>query len=117
MKALLALAFTYARDAFPAARELTGGLTHALGRLPGAALAAILGAVGVLWGALHLSFSRGFRERLAKTMGVALLVVALVVRLAVLNAPGRGALWVKLGWQAPAPSCSTTNSSVSPSQS
>jgi thiol:disulfide interchange protein DsbD len=98
---LLGLAFTYARDAFPAARMLSGGVAVLLGRWPGALLAAALAAVGVAWGALHLSFSRGWVERVAKGAGVALLVAALVLRLATLDAPNEGQLWVDWGLQTP----------------
>ncbi|AKU91904.1 protein-disulfide reductase DsbD family protein [Vulgatibacter incomptus] len=73
--ALLAMAFLYLRDALPALREIFRGLSpHAL-----AGPAIVL--VGVLLGAIHLSFHGGARERILKGAGVALVVAGLVLRL------------------------------------
>jgi thiol:disulfide interchange protein DsbD len=98
---LVALAFTYLKDAFPWARETVKEAAGQLGSTPGAVLAAVLAAVGVLVGAVHLSFKSNAREFSLKAMGVALVVVALVVRGGALDAGATGQLWVKLGWAEP----------------
>ncbi|MBN1203788.1 MAG: thioredoxin family protein [Myxococcaceae bacterium] len=98
---LVALALSYVKDAFPWAREAVKGLAAQLGSLPGAFIAAGLAGVGVLVGAVHLSFKAGAREFALKGLGVALVVVALLMRGGALDAGPAGALWVKLGWAAP----------------
>jgi thioredoxin:protein disulfide reductase len=77
---LVALAATYVKDAFPALREAVHATAWALGRVPGAALAAALAAVGVLLGAIHRSFGAGRLEAALKGGGVALLAVAVLLR-------------------------------------
>ena len=57
--------------------------------------------MGVLVGAVHLSFKEGAREFALKALGVALVVGALVVRGGALDAGPAGALWVQLGWAQP----------------
>jgi thiol:disulfide interchange protein DsbD len=95
---LVALAFTYLKDAFPWARETVKSMAAQLGSVPGAVIAAVLAMVGVLLGAVHLSFKSNAREFSFKALGVALVVVALMVRGGALDAGSTGQLWVKLGW-------------------
>jgi thiol:disulfide interchange protein DsbD len=99
---LVALAFSYLKDAFPWARETVKDMAGQLGSGPGAAIASVLAVVGVLVGAVHLSFKSNPREFSLKALGVALVVVALVVRGGALDAAATGQLWVKLGWAEPA---------------
>ncbi len=98
---LVALAATYLKDALPPARESALALAGQLGRVPGALVAALLAVAGVLLGAVHLSFKAGARPFLLKAAGVLLVVLALLVRTAALDAPGTGSLWVRLGWAQP----------------
>ncbi len=98
---LVALAFSYLRDAFPWLSEAVKGVAAQFGSLPGALIAAVLAGVGVLVGAVHLSFKAGAREFSFKALGVALVVVALVVRGGALDVGPTGQLWVKLGWAEP----------------
>ncbi|WP_349256547.1 protein-disulfide reductase DsbD family protein, partial [Hyalangium sp.] len=98
---LVALALSYLRDAFPWARETVKDAAAQLGRMPGAFLAGAVAAVGVLLGAVHLSFKAGAREFAIKAVGVGLVVLAITVRVGVMETPSAGALWVKLGWVAP----------------
>jgi thiol:disulfide interchange protein DsbD len=98
---LVALAFSYLKDAFPWARETVKGMAGQLGSVPGAVIAAVLAVVGVLVGAVHLSFKSNAREFSLKALGVALVVVGLVVRGGALDAGATGQLWVKLGWAEP----------------
>ncbi len=98
--ALVALALGYLRDA--GVGPSVARLAAQLGALPGAAVATALAVVGVLIGAVHLSFKEGARDAALKGVGVALVVFALMLRLGALSAPPTGALWVSLGWaQAP----------------
>ncbi len=94
--ALLALAASYLKDAFPALRDAVSGLAQELGRIPGTWIAAVLAAIGILLGGLHRSFKEGAKEFAFKAAGVLLLVGALVLRAAALNAPPRGAGLAKL---------------------
>jgi len=94
---LVALALTYLKDASPWARDVVKGLGAQLGRLPGALVAGVLATVGVLAGAVHRSFKEGSRDFGLKALGVALVVVALVLRGGALDAGPVGALWVRLG--------------------
>lgn len=71
--ALLAAALVFLRDAIPASKALFPAARWA------ALAAAAAGALGVLLGALHLSFHGGAAERLAKGLGVALLVGGIVL--------------------------------------
>jgi thiol:disulfide interchange protein DsbD len=84
--ALLALAASYLRDAFPAVRVALEGVGVALGRVPGIALAAGLAFVGVLLGAIHLSFKEKAEWPL-KAVGVTALVIAFLIRVAASGAP------------------------------
>ncbi|MDQ3266392.1 MAG: thioredoxin family protein [Myxococcota bacterium] len=99
---LVALAATYIRDAVPALREASSAMAAYLGSIPGAAIAGVVTAVGVLLGAIHLSFKARLGEVALKTVGVTLVVAAILVRIAALNEHSQGKLWVDLGWaQAP----------------
>ncbi|WP_141325171.1 protein-disulfide reductase DsbD [Myxococcus sp. AB025B] len=94
---LVALAFSYLKDASPWARDVVKSAGAELGRLPGAALAGGLAVVGVLLGAVHRSFKEGARDFSFKAFGVALVVAALMVRGGALDAGPVGELWVRLG--------------------
>jgi thioredoxin:protein disulfide reductase len=83
---LVALAATYVKDAFPVLREALHALASALGRLPGAAVAAALAAGGILLGAIHRSFGAGARQALLKGLGVACLCAAVLLRAGTLDA-------------------------------
>jgi thiol:disulfide interchange protein DsbD len=98
---LVALALSYLKDGFPTVGGLVKGLAEQLGRVPGTAIAASLACVGVLLGAIHLSFKEGARDFLLKGVGVALVVVALVLRGGAMDVKGVGSLWVALGLVAP----------------
>ena len=98
---LVALALSYVRDAFPWARDTVKDAAAQLGRMPGAFIAGMITSVGVLIGAVHLSFKSSAREFVAKAMGVALVVAAMTVRVGALDTTPAGALWVKLGWAEP----------------
>jgi thioredoxin:protein disulfide reductase len=84
---LVALAATYIKDAFPLLREAVQTAATAFGRVPGAATAAALAAVGVLLGAIHRSFGAGPLQALLKGGGVALLCLAVLLRVGTLDAP------------------------------
>ncbi|WP_375772355.1 thioredoxin family protein [Archangium gephyra] len=94
---LVALAISYLRDGFPAVGGAVKGVAEQLGRTPGALIASVLAVVGVLLGAIHLSFKEGARDFTLKGFGVALVVVALVLRGGAMDAKSAGALWVSLG--------------------
>lgn len=89
--ALLALAVSLLKDAFPRVNALASIPGEALGRAPALAVTAALAFVGVLLGAVH----RSFKEKgqwLPKGLGVAALLVALVLRMGLpLDAPVEGA--------------------------
>lgn len=99
---LVALAFSYLKDAFPWARDMVKGLGAQVGQVPGALIAAALVTVGVLLGAVHRSFKEGARDFGFKALGVVLVVGALVVRGGALDARPTGELWVRMGLVAPA---------------
>ena len=98
---LVALAISYLRDGFPAVGGAVKGVAEQLGRTPGAAIASVLAVVGVLVGAIHLSFKEGARDFTLKGFGVALVVVALVLRGGAMDAKSAGGLWVSLGLMEP----------------
>lgn len=98
---LVALAFSYIRDAFPWARDTVKLAAGQLGRVPGAFITGGLAMVGVVLGAVHLSFKSNAREFAVKALGVALVVVAIVLRVGAMDTAPTGALWVKLGWAQP----------------
>jgi thiol:disulfide interchange protein DsbD len=98
---LVALAFSYLRDAFPWARDSLKLAAAQLGRVPGAFITGALAALGVVVGAVHLSFKEGAREFAVKALGVALVVAAIVLRVGAMDAAPTGQLWVKLGWAQP----------------
>lgn len=97
---LVALAISYLKDGFPAVGAAVKGLAEQLGRSPGTFIAAGLAVLGVFLGAIHLSFKEGARDFTFKTFGVALVVVALVLRGGAMDAK-TGSLWVTLGWAQP----------------
>ncbi|WP_434389136.1 protein-disulfide reductase DsbD family protein [Melittangium boletus] len=99
---LVALAFNYLKDAFPAVGGAVKGVLAQVGQTPGTVLAAGLAGLGVVLGAIHLSFKEGPRDFTFKTFGVTLVVLALVLRGGALDEKGAGELWVKLGWAEPA---------------
>ncbi|RKH91703.1 hypothetical protein D7Y21_01615 [Corallococcus sp. AB045] len=96
---LVALAFSYVKDAFPWARDTVKALGAEVGQVPGAVLAAVLVVVGVLVGAVHRSFKEGARDFGFKALGVTLVVGALVMRGGALDARPTGELWVRMGLQ------------------
>jgi thiol:disulfide interchange protein DsbD len=98
---LVALAISYLKDGFPVLGGAVKGLGEQLGHTPGAAIAAVLAVLGVLLGAIHLSFKDGARDFTLKGFGVALVVVALVLRGGAMDAKSVGALWVSLHWVEP----------------
>jgi thiol:disulfide interchange protein DsbD len=71
--ALLAAAFIILQDPIPASKALFPAARWAVWAAAGA------GALGILLGAVHLSFHGGAGERLAKGLGVALLVGGIVL--------------------------------------
>ena len=98
---LVALAISYLRDAFPWARDTVKDAAAQLGRMPGAFIAGAITSVGVLIGAVHLSFKSSAREFAIKAVGVALVVAAITVRVGALDTHSAGSLWVGLGWAEP----------------
>ncbi|PTL82672.1 protein-disulfide reductase DsbD [Vitiosangium sp. GDMCC 1.1324] len=94
---LVALAISYLKDGFPALGGAVKGVAEQLGRTPGTVIAAVLAALGVLLGAIHLSFKEGARDFTLKGFGVALVVVALVLRGGAMDTKSVGSLWVSLG--------------------
>ncbi|MBX5481926.1 MAG: thioredoxin family protein [Myxococcaceae bacterium] len=98
---LLGMAAGYLRDGFPALTRFSHDVGVQLGRVPGAAFAAVLTAVGVLLGAVHLSFKEDSAQRVRKAVGVGVVVVAILLRISALGAPHTGDLWVKAGWAEP----------------
>ncbi len=78
--ALLALAASYLRDAFPSVRLVIESAGVILGKGPGVALASGLALVGVLVGAIHLSFKEKGEWPL-KGLGVTALVAAFLLRM------------------------------------
>jgi thiol:disulfide interchange protein DsbD len=79
--ALLALAVSYLRDAFPALRDFISNAALVLGRTGAVTFGAALAFIGVMAGAIHLSFKEG-RQWLPKGLGVGALLVAFLVRMA-----------------------------------
>ncbi|MFZ5440790.1 MAG: protein-disulfide reductase DsbD family protein [Myxococcota bacterium] len=79
--ALLALAFSYLRDAFPVIRDTLTAMASQLGRTGAVTLAAALAFIGVVIGAIHLSFKEG-RQWVLKGAGVAAVLVAFLMRMA-----------------------------------
>jgi thiol:disulfide interchange protein DsbD len=98
---LVALAISYLKDGFPSLGGMMKGLAEQLGRTPGTAIAAVLAVLGVLLGAIHLSFKESARDFTLKGFGVALVVVALVLRGGSMDTKSMGLLWVSLGWVEP----------------
>ncbi|HEY7723824.1 MAG TPA: cytochrome c biogenesis protein CcdA [Anaeromyxobacteraceae bacterium] len=90
--ALLAAAGLFAKDLFPALKPLFSAARWA----PVAAAAAV--GLGVLAGALHLSFGGGAGERLRKAAGVALAVVGVVYAVGSGRAADEAALARGISW-------------------
>lgn len=84
--ALLALAASYLRDAWPLFGASLEGLAVTLGKVPGMVIASVLAIVGVAVGAVHLSFKTP-GEAPMKALGVAVLVFAFLLRVAAMTAP------------------------------
>jgi thiol:disulfide interchange protein DsbD len=95
--ALVAMALGYIRDAIPAVKDFVADTGGEVGRLPGAVVAAAIVFAGVLAGAIHLSFKEGARQATLKALGVAVVVLAVMIRIGAMAAPPVGALWVRLG--------------------
>lgn len=79
--ALLAMSISYLRDGFPAFREVIVNAANQLGRTGAVTLGAGLAFVGVVIGAIHLSFKEG-NQWMLKGAGVAAVLVAFLVRMA-----------------------------------
>lgn len=77
--ALVALAVTYLRDAFPVVRGVVTSAGQALGKTGAIGLAALLAFAGVALGAVHRTFSS---QAVLKGAGVLAVVVAFVLRMA-----------------------------------
>jgi thioredoxin:protein disulfide reductase len=78
--ALVALALSYIRDAFPSLREGLNAIAAQLGLGSLIAIAAALAFAGVLAGAVHRTFAAG--DRTLKSVGVVTVVVAFLLRMA-----------------------------------
>ena len=87
--ALLAVAATYLKDGFPALRRVIASAGEALGRPQAITVAAVLAFVGVLLGAIHLSFKEG-RQWLPKGLGVTALLLGYLLRMALPGEAGEG---------------------------
>lgn len=79
--ALLALAASALRDKFGPLGELISGVAAAFGRTPGIAVASALAFVGVVLGAIHLSFKEE-KQWFPKGLGVAMVVSGFLLRMA-----------------------------------
>ncbi len=87
--ALVALAFSYIRDAFPAVRT---ALSHSTAIPQAALVGAFAVTVGVLIGAVHKTFHGSTTDRVLKFAGTALVILGFTVRAAAANA-GSGLEW------------------------
>src|SRR5919106_519338 len=96
--ALVALAATYLKDALPPVRDALNDLAAELGKVPGAVFATALAGIGLVAGAIHLSFKEGARQFVLKSVGVVLGVGAVLRRTTAVGAPATGEAWVRLGW-------------------
>lgn len=85
--ALLALALNYLKDALPGLRSALAGIS-----LP-ALLGPLAAFVGILLGAIHLSFSGGLRDKVLKGTGVALVVLGIFTRVSLGGGPAGGIPW------------------------
>lgn len=102
--ALLAMAVGYLRDGFPVVREAIISATTLLGRSGAITLGAALAFVGVVLGAIHLSFKEG-AQWLPKGLGVAIVIAAFVLRMgapeaAPKTAPGEPSQRAEFVWAA-----------------
>lgn len=79
--ALLGLALSYLRDGFPAFGGVITSAAETLGRIGAVTLSAVLAFVGVVAGAIHLSFKEG-KQWLPKGAGVSMVLVGFVIRMA-----------------------------------
>lgn len=82
--ALLAMAVSYLRDGFPGLRDFIVAATTTLGRSVAISLGAALAFIGVVLGAVHLSFKEG-RQWLPKSIGITVVLVAFLMRMAAPN--------------------------------
>lgn len=82
--ALLAMAVSYLRDAFPGLRDVIVATSNTLGRTAAISLGAALAFIGVVLGAVHLSFKEG-RQWLPKSIGITVVLVAFLMRMAAPN--------------------------------
>jgi thioredoxin:protein disulfide reductase len=101
--ALVELAVSYLKDAWPPLRVAFHAVAAELGRVPGAAIATVLAAIGLMAGAIHLSFKAGVKEFALKAAGVTLVVAGILLRTSAIGAPAAGDAWVRLGWAKPSP--------------
>jgi len=85
--ALLALAASYLRDAFPSFQDVVGRVGVLTGKTVGIAVASLLAFVAVVMGAVHLSFKEG-QQWLPKGMGVTLAIAAFLLRVSVQGPAG-----------------------------
>ena len=99
--ALVALAASYLKDALPPVRDALNDLAAELGKVPGAVFATALAGIGLVAGAIHLSFKEGARQFVLKSVGVVLVVGAVLLRTTAVGAPATGEAWVRLGWADP----------------
>jgi len=79
--ALLAMSVGYLRDGFPALRDGMASIATTLGRTGAVSIGAALAFIGVVIGAIHLSFKEG-TQWLPKGLGVAAVLVAFLLRMA-----------------------------------
>ncbi len=78
--ALLAMSIGYLSDAFPAIRDGVASLTELMGRSGAISLGAALAFIGVVVGAIHLSFKEG-NQWLPKGIGVLAVLIAFMIRM------------------------------------
>jgi len=106
--ALVALAATYLKDAFPSTR---GGLSHLgeqVGRNPATWIAAALAVAGVLIGGIHRSFKQGALDFALKSAGVLLVVGAFLLRSTALNTASSSSPGLQWHVQFPGTAASST---------
>ncbi len=77
--ALLALAASYLRDAFPSVRNALNGVAGVFSDSPRIAVSAVMAFFAVVMGAVHLSFKEG-QQWVPKSMGVTLAIAAFLLR-------------------------------------
>lgn len=101
--ALLAMAVGYLRDGFPAFREWIQAGTQLMGRSIAISVGAALVFIGVVLGAIHLSFKEGM-QWLPKGLGVSVVLVGFIMRMAapegITTTPGDPTQRVEFVWSA-----------------